>query len=173
MSQERKCSVCHEVKPLDEAHFQRNRTKAGGFAYECKTCRDAYDKDRDAKRAHTERRALHRRAANANTRAGKLKRKGKLKTPYIFIQLEAQGRRCYWCGEPITAATMHTDHIIPMNAGGTNTPDNIVCACASCNIRKGDKTRSQWVAALAARGIDHAERATYGHALQERLFDEL
>lgn len=171
MSQ-RKCSVCHEVKPLDEAHFQRNRTKAGGFAYECKTCRDAYDKDRDAKRAHTERRALHRRASSSNGRAKKMKRKGKLKARDMFKQLASQQGRCYWCGEPITAATMDTDHVEPMQRGGDNTPDNVVCACPKCNRRKGDKARKVWVGMLAARGIDHPERAKYGLPIQERLFDE-
>lgn len=54
-------------------------------------------------------------------------------------QFGLQGERCYWCGEGISlqggdAATV--DHLIPLAKGGTNAPNNIVCACKVCNRRK-------------------------------------
>jgi 5-methylcytosine-specific restriction endonuclease McrA len=40
---------------------------------------------------------------------------------------------CAYCPEPATT----WDHIVPVSAGGTTAPGNIVPACLSCNSRKG------------------------------------
>ena len=39
---------------------------------------------------------------------------------------------CHWCGNPATVA----DHLIPLSAGGTNHPANLVPACTPCNSRR-------------------------------------
>uniref|UniRef100_B8HKG9 HNH endonuclease n=1 Tax=Cyanothece sp. (strain PCC 7425 / ATCC 29141) TaxID=395961 RepID=B8HKG9_CYAP4 len=43
---------------------------------------------------------------------------------------------CQYCG-----STKHLtlDHIIPRSKGGTHTWDNVVTACESCNLAKGDR----------------------------------
>ena len=33
---------------------------------------------------------------------------------------------------------LHIDHRYPKSKGGSNTPDNLVTACAECNYGKGD-----------------------------------
>jgi len=33
----------------------------------------------------------------------------------------------------------HADHFIPLSLGGNNGAENIVLACAHCNLRKGGK----------------------------------
>jgi 5-methylcytosine-specific restriction endonuclease McrA len=43
--------------------------------------------------------------------------------------------RCHYCGE--LANTV--DHLVPVSAGGTDAPTNLVAACARCNGRKGDR----------------------------------
>lgn len=43
--------------------------------------------------------------------------------------------RCSYCGEPATTA----DHVIPRNAGGPSTIDNLVAACQPCNRAKSDR----------------------------------
>jgi 5-methylcytosine-specific restriction endonuclease McrA len=46
------------------------------------------------------------------------------------------------------------DHIVPVELGGTNDPSNLVTACLSCNSAKQDRTTSEFVAHLTARGVN-------------------
>jgi 5-methylcytosine-specific restriction endonuclease McrA len=47
---------------------------------------------------------------------------------------------CAYCYKPFTIEQLTVDHMIPLSRGGTNTIDNLVPACKSCNSRKKDKT---------------------------------
>ena len=44
---------------------------------------------------------------------------------------------CVYCGDEANAV----DHVIPINKGGTDHPDNLVAACMFCNSTLGDKTK--------------------------------
>lgn len=44
---------------------------------------------------------------------------------------------CVYCGDEANAV----DHVIPINKGGTDHPDNLVAACMTCNSRLGDRTK--------------------------------
>ena len=46
--------------------------------------------------------------------------------------------RCEYCGlaQVGQEATFHIDHIIPTNAGGETTANNLALACVSCSLRK-------------------------------------
>lgn len=46
--------------------------------------------------------------------------------------------RCQYCGKKI--ATLTIDHVIPKSRGGTDSWDNLVTACISCNNKKGNRT---------------------------------
>lgn len=59
--------------------------------------------------------------------------------------LQIQKGLCAYCCEPLTE-TFQIDHIIPISKGGTNYPNNIACACRTCNRLKGD--RLDWVPVL-------------------------
>lgn len=48
---------------------------------------------------------------------------------------------CCYCGS--TRGPMTVDHVIPKNMGGTDSWDNLVCACDRCNNKKGDRTPAQ------------------------------
>jgi 5-methylcytosine-specific restriction endonuclease McrA len=48
--------------------------------------------------------------------------------------------RCQYCGKKFPTTELSLDHIVPRAAGGLATWDNIVCACTSCNKRKGGRT---------------------------------
>ena len=37
------------------------------------------------------------------------------------------------------ATELSLDHVIPISRGGKSTWENVVCACLSCNVRKGNK----------------------------------
>ena len=48
--------------------------------------------------------------------------------------------QCQYCGKRFPTSELSLDHIIPRSQGGQNTWENIVCACVSCNVRKGGQT---------------------------------
>lgn len=51
--------------------------------------------------------------------------------------------QCQYCGRKFPTAELSLDHVIPRSQGGQSTWDNIVCACVSCNVRKGGRTPKQ------------------------------
>ncbi len=50
----------------------------------------------------------------------------------------AQGRRCYFCYEPLLRSQVTGDHKHPRIRGGRHDRDNILAACYDCNSAKGD-----------------------------------
>lgn len=48
--------------------------------------------------------------------------------------------QCQYCGR---RSDLTLDHVIPQSKGGRNTWQNLVTACAPCNVKKGDKTLRQ------------------------------
>ncbi len=48
---------------------------------------------------------------------------------------------CQYCGA--REGNMTVDHVIPKVLGGKDTWENLVCACVSCNNRKGNRTPEQ------------------------------
>jgi len=52
--------------------------------------------------------------------------------------LARDGFRCQYCGR--NSVKMTIDHILPRRKGGTFSWENLVCACHSCNAKKGDRS---------------------------------
>src|SRR2546421_8070781 len=48
------------------------------------------------------------------------------------------GWRCVYCGTSTGRLTL--DHVVPRSRGGDSVWENVVTACAPCNLRKGDRT---------------------------------
>jgi 5-methylcytosine-specific restriction endonuclease McrA len=48
------------------------------------------------------------------------------------------GWRCVYCGSSSGRLTL--DHVQPRSKGGDSCWENVVTACAPCNLRKGDRT---------------------------------
>lgn len=46
------------------------------------------------------------------------------------------GLRCGLCGDPVSTAELHLDHIVPWAAGGPDTVDNLRVTHARCNMRR-------------------------------------
>lgn len=53
---------------------------------------------------------------------------------------QRDGHKCQYCG---ATRKLTIDHIIPRSRGGGDDWDNLVVACSSCNIKKGDKYLEQ------------------------------
>jgi 5-methylcytosine-specific restriction endonuclease McrA len=51
------------------------------------------------------------------------------------------GWRCVYCGT--SAGRLTLDHVVPRSKGGESVWENVVTACAPCNLRKGDRTLEQ------------------------------
>jgi 5-methylcytosine-specific restriction endonuclease McrA len=58
---------------------------------------------------------------------------------------------CQYCGATPGRANLTLDHVVPRSRGGDSTWDNVVAACRTCNIRKGDRTPEEAGMALRKR----------------------
>lgn len=54
-----------------------------------------------------------------------------------FEIFKRDGFKCQYCGGHPPKALLHVDHIVPVAEGGGNDKDNLVTACATCNLGKG------------------------------------
>lgn len=87
------------------------------------------------------------RANNQKRRALKRASQGTFTGADTRTQLLAQKGLCWWCGCELNGE-YHLDHRIPLNKGGSNKPNNIVCSCAKCNLSKGAKLPHEWIGRL-------------------------
>ena len=74
---------------------------------------------------------------------------GSVSRPALPLQsktdsVQRDGQRCVYCGD--TDGPFHFDHLYPFSKGGSHRSDNIVIACAPCNLSKGDKALLEWMA---------------------------
>lgn len=60
------------------------------------------------------------------------------------LLMEFQGR-CAYCFVSLIGLSKHLDHVHPLSKGGTDTIDNLVYTCPTCNISKGPKLLSEWL----------------------------
>ena len=60
------------------------------------------------------------------------------------INIYARDRyRCQYCSRKLPIADLTYDHVVPRARGGKTDWENIVTACAPCNLRKADRTPEQ------------------------------
>ena len=58
----------------------------------------------------------------------------------LFCYRELRDRfSCQYCGEWFPTHDLTFDHVLPRSKGGRTTWDNVVTACAPCNLMKGDR----------------------------------
>jgi 5-methylcytosine-specific restriction endonuclease McrA len=56
------------------------------------------------------------------------------KSDFRLLVLQRDNYICRYCGR--FGDTI--DHVMPKSKGGLSSPDNCVCACADCNLKKAD-----------------------------------
>ena len=101
--------------------------KQGAHQKQHRTERNAYR----AKWRHTERGRAAMDAGRLNRRV----RQGGRIGADVIVEVKAEyNGLCPYCNKPI--ATGHIDHIVPVSRGGTNERENLVYACAPCNLKK-------------------------------------
>jgi len=54
--------------------------------------------------------------------------------------LQRDNHTCQYCGATGAQAALTLDHLLPSSRGGETTWENVVTACRTCNMRKGDRT---------------------------------
>jgi 5-methylcytosine-specific restriction endonuclease McrA len=65
---------------------------------------------------------------------------------------------CQYCG--VRFGRMTLDHVVPRHLGGSHSWDNLVTACASCNLKKGGRSLDQ-----APMSLQHAPYEPHASAL--------
>ena len=58
----------------------------------------------------------------------------------VFLR---DGFVCQYCGGRFPTQDLTFDHVIPRSRGGKTTWDNVVTACAGCNLKKGNRLPRQ------------------------------
>lgn len=92
------------------------------------------------------------RASGQKRRARKAGVIGQHTAADIHAKLEAQEGRCFYCDQSIDPH-YHVEHMVPLSRGGSNAAENICLACPTCNMRKGRKTASEFMAGLLAKRL--------------------
>jgi hypothetical protein len=72
-------------------------------------------------------------------------------------------KACVYCG---WVPDLTTDHLIPRSRGGDDSADNVVLACQSCNISRGEKGIFEW---LGLKEKDKLHRLVAGKYLKQLL----
>lgn len=55
----------------------------------------------------------------------------------VFLR---DGHCCQYCEQRFPRHQLSLDHVHPRSRGGEDSWENVVCACLSCNVRKGGRT---------------------------------
>ena len=69
-------------------------------------------------------------------------------TPSRAMIYKRDNNKCQYCG---VTRSLTIDHVIPRSRGGGDTWDNLVVACSSCNVKKGNKLLEQTNMKLARK----------------------
>lgn len=83
-----------------------------------------------------------RRVSNSRRRAVKVTTASPTIDAYIHFLHSKTDSKCPYCP---SIDNLSIDHILPLSKGGTHTEDNVELVCLPCNIRKGTKTKEEFI----------------------------
>jgi hypothetical protein len=85
--------------------------------------------------------------------------------------LQRFGFKCVYCGRTAQETTLEIDHVVPIARGGSNAEDNLVTACAECNMGKGIQRLFSMPLMIKARFyLEDSESDRTGYMVAGRLF---
>jgi 5-methylcytosine-specific restriction endonuclease McrA len=142
------CLTCMSAKARTRPATQRIRHLAKAVGYSRKYRAENRAKVYAATKAWWAANPDAMRAAAARRRAKKRSVGGTHTPADIAFKFESQKGRCYWCQQELESGKFHVDHIIPISKGGPNGPENICCACPSCNLKKHNKMPHEFAGRL-------------------------
>ncbi len=58
----------------------------------------------------------------------------------VFLR---DGFACQYCGDSYDTRDLTFDHVVPRSRGGVTSWENVVTACAGCNLNKGNRTPTE------------------------------
>jgi len=97
-----------------------------------------------------------------------------------FEVFKRDGFRCVYCGAHPPEVLLHCDHVVPVAEGGGADMENLVTACAACNLGKGARSLLLAPPTLAEKAaqLTEAEEQLRGYqevaaARRERIEDEM
>lgn len=120
------CLACADAAPCVQCGGERARGGAGKLV--CRPC----------KRPQAQRDALLRRARKVDAVC---EHGPGCVTTSVIVGIRRDA--CFYCGDPAE----HADHFEPLAHGGKHCHDNLVPACAPCNLAKSDREPWSWWAA--------------------------
>lgn len=98
---------------------------------------------REYAKRHPDKIRMYSKTRTQNRRARVLAAEGSFTVKDIRIAYSSQRGRCWHCFKHVDKK-FHADHLVPLDKGGTNWPNNIVVSCSNCNLSKGAKYCYQW-----------------------------
>lgn len=77
--------------------------------------------------------------------------------------IDRDGDRCAWCGQVLSASHPYAtvDHVIPTARCGTDTLDNLLLSCHSCNTERKHTSAITWMRICRARGQQVQEKLVW------------
>jgi 5-methylcytosine-specific restriction endonuclease McrA len=79
------------------------------------------------------------------------------RTPRLQVRLTRRNlmvrdaHQCQYCGRRPALRELNIDHVVPRSRGGTDSWENLVTSCKTCNLRKGWRTPDEANMRLARR----------------------
>jgi len=68
---------------------------------------------------------------------------------------DSQEKVCFWC-DAECENNFHIDHFYPLSRGGAHEAENLVIACATCNLRKSNKMPDVFMEEILAGEVSRA-----------------
>jgi len=137
-----RCVACSAAASSDSFRYQnehREEHRANNRKYASAHREEQGERERRYRAENPEANRAHNHARRARLRGAQ----GTHTAADIAAQRTRQKGSCYWCGTKV-GRHYHVDHVMPVILGGSNGPENLVIACAPCNLSKHDRHPADW-----------------------------
>lgn len=145
----KECTQCKVSKPYNKEYFYKD-SRRPGLESRCKECKrkrnNEYQRNNREKinKTYSEYKKKNRDYFNVYNQKRRSRQK-KLAASFTLKDwqdaLKSFNHSCAYCG---STSEIQQEHYIPVASGGAYTKDNIIPACATCNMSKNDKNIIEW-----------------------------